>query len=1234
MPYGAAPTPHATASWGISKSYPPVPAQVLAVACPSSTVCYAVGRNNNGTGAILSLSSTSVTTWVADTIPSGTNQINAIACPSSTVCYAVGQNNNGTATILSLSSTGTSPPSWVADTLPSGTSEISALACPSTSVCYAGGYDVNSEGIILSLSSTISSPPSWQSDTGIPSAADIVNVITCPSTSVCYAGGYGTSSNGTNTVSIFSLSSTGTSSSPPSWQSDTGIPSTTSQLDAIACLSATACYAGGYDVSSDGIILSLSSPISSPPSWESDTVPSGTSSVDAIACPPSSAVCYAAAGTILSLSPSVSPSLASRSSISPSWQSDTGIPLGTSVDAIACPSTSVCYAGGLNNNGSATILSLSSTGTSSSPPSWSTDTLPPGTKDVGAIACPSSTVCYAASQNSDGSGTILSLSGGSWEVDTGIPSGISVNAIACPSVTVCYAGAFNTILSLSSTSSSPPSWQSDTGIPVGTSVSAIACPSSTVCYAAGGSTILSLSSATKWVADTLPSGTSVNAIACPSSTVCFAAGYDSSSNAGTILSLSSASSPPSWTADGLPAGTGSIFHIACPSSTVCYAAGGSTILSLSNSSTTQWVADTLPSGTSVNAFACPSSTVCYAAGGNTILSLSSTTTWAADSVPSGSNSIFAIACSSTTVCYAAGGSTILSPSSTTTWAADTIPLGVGSVNAFACPSASVCYAAGMGSTEALGALILVTSSTATVPPPSQPSPPTVSSISPTSGPAGGGTTVTITGSNLSGAAYVHFGSVVAESFTVVSGTEISAVSPAGTAGSTVNVTVTTPGGTSATSSADLFTYFTNVSRVGYHPVTPARICDTRSGNPSKLSGATLTNCEGKAPGAAQVLTIDVAGLAGVPSNATAVVLDVTAVDPSANGYLAVYPAGGSNPGASSVNFTAGSVATANLVVVALPTSGQVSIYNSAGTTNVVVDVEGYVGAETSPGTGLYVPLSPSRICDTRAGNPSKLSGAALTNCEGKAPAPGTSLEVPVLGLGGVPASNVSAVVVNLTAIDPMAAGYLTAYPAGTSPPMASQLNYAAGQIVANSVVVPLGTNGAIDIYSFSGTPNIAVDVEGYITGSANPSATGSVIVPAASPARICDTRAGNPSNLSGAALTNCEGKTLSATSPLDVQVTGLGGVPTDATAVIVNITATDTTASSYLTAYPTPSGSTTQPAGTTQPLTSVLNWAAGQTRADLAIVPVGSGGQITFSVGAGSTNVIVDVVGWVVPATG
>ena len=92
----------------------------------------------------------------------------------------------------------------------------------------------------------------------------------------------------------------------------------------------------------------------------------------------------------------------------------------------------------------------------------------------------------------------------------------------------------------------------------------------------------------------------------------------------------------------------------------------------------------------------------------------------------------------------------------------------------------------------------------TNPPPPAPAP-VITSISPTSGPIAGGTTVTIDGSNLFGAAYVFFGNTQAVSFSIVSSTEIQATSPAESAG-TVNVTVTTPGGTSATSSADQFTY--------------------------------------------------------------------------------------------------------------------------------------------------------------------------------------------------------------------------------------------------------------------------------------------------------------------------------------------------------------------------------------------------------------------------------------------
>jgi hypothetical protein len=84
--------------------------------------------------------------------------------------------------------------------------------------------------------------------------------------------------------------------------------------------------------------------------------------------------------------------------------------------------------------------------------------------------------------------------------------------------------------------------------------------------------------------------------------------------------------------------------------------------------------------------------------------------------------------------------------------------------------------------------------------------PTVSGVSPALGPASGGTKVTITGTNFTGATGVAFGGTAAASFTVVSATQITATAPAGTGGTTVDITVTTAGGTSATSSADRFQF--------------------------------------------------------------------------------------------------------------------------------------------------------------------------------------------------------------------------------------------------------------------------------------------------------------------------------------------------------------------------------------------------------------------------------------------
>jgi hypothetical protein len=407
-------------------------------------------------------------------------------------------------------------------------------------------------------------------------------------------------------------------------------------------------------------------------------------------------------------------------------------------------------------------------------------------------------------------------------------------------------------------------------------------------------------------------------------------------------------------------------------------------------------------------------------------------------------------------------------------------------------------------------------------------------------------------------------------------------------------------------------------------VVPTRICDSRPGNVSKLSGP-AAQCNGPSNagspiGGGGTKVINVAGSFGVPADATAVVLNVTMVNTTAPGYLTVYPTGTSQPDASNLNYGTGETVP-NLVEVATGTNGDVSFYASSQS-NIVVDVEGYVSttASSGAGAGLYDPLpAPVRICDTRANNFSTLSGAN-TQCNGPGNSgerlsAGGTISVQVAGIDGVP-SNVSAVVLNVTVANPSAAGYLTVYPEGASQPTASNVNYAAGETAANRVTVPLssnGTPGRISIYSSSPT-DVVVDISGYYSAAGG---TGNQYTTETSPVRICDTRAGNPSQLSGT-YAQCFNKPIDPSGNLTLQVAGLAGVPTGAKAVVVNLTAVAPTMPTYLTIYPGPNRTSS----------SDLNPAAGETRANLSVATINANGTITVYNNTGSVNVVVDVLGW------
>jgi len=93
---------------------------------------------------------------------------------------------------------------------------------------------------------------------------------------------------------------------------------------------------------------------------------------------------------------------------------------------------------------------------------------------------------------------------------------------------------------------------------------------------------------------------------------------------------------------------------------------------------------------------------------------------------------------------------------------------------------------------------------------------------------------------------------------------------------------------------------------------------------------------------------------------------------------------------------------------------------------------------------------------------------------------GQILRVPVLGPGGVPATGVSAVAVNVTVDQPSGPGFVTVFPCGGGVPLASNLNYATGQVVANVATSPVGDGGAVCIFTWAAT-HVIVDVSGYFT---------------------------------------------------------------------------------------------------------------------------------------------------------
>ena len=248
-----------------------------------------------------------------------------------------------------------------------------------------------------------------------------------------------------------------------------------------------------------------------------------------------------------------------------------------------------------------------------------------------------------------------------------------------------------------------------------------------------------------------------------------------------------------------------------------------------------------------------------------------------------------------------------------------------------------------------------------------------------------------------------------------------------------------------------------------------------------------------------------------------------------------------------------------------------------------------------PGDGLFVPIDSERILDTRDG----------TGATGPLGAD-SSMVLQVGGVGGVPDTGVGAVAMNLTATRATTDTYITVWDTGVTRPTASSVNVSSGQTVANLVIVPLAEDGTVSLYNRAGSVHVIADVVGYFP-------TGSDFRPV-SPKRILDTRirfgARGP---------------VGERDAIDVQVLGEAGVPSSGVgAVVVNLTGTQATRRTFVTAYPSDAD---------RPDTSNLNIEPRESRPNLVVVPVGRDGRVRLYNERGAVHLIADVLGWVPSAS-
>lgn len=785
--------PAAAAGWSTVPSpshQEPAASYIFSASCTAHDFCVAAGSYitaNNAGGRFQSMVELwDGTAWEATlpaVDPTNANELLGVSCVSTTWCVAVGYVGNNT---LIEHWDGVSWSRQTSPTVSTGANELAAVSCVSTKFCAAVGTYADGNGASHALAE------SWNGSSWTQSTADDsvnhLQGVSCVAASSCTAVGRGDSS--TNLIETWDGASWSVAPSPHTRTADF--------LSGVSCTSVSSCMAVGSSVGPGGFdqaTLTMS--------WDG-------------------------AGWTIVPSPGVS-------------NVENGL------SSVSCYAASNCVAAGNDYDGGSqfrgTLVEVwDGTGWSIAP----SQDPGPTFNFLMSVSCAADGFCISAGYFSDptaGAGTLVeSPSGSSWTVvatpDALIQEINVLTAVSCTSAWACDAVGFYEDDTLGNLHALIETWNGSGWVIVNVSdepghdrtLKGISCIGTGFCAAVGMDestpgtpatdvTFIEMESGATWSVVPSPNGGSagnlLSGVSCTSTTSCTAVGrYVNAS--GVAQTLVEAWDGTTWSIVPSPspdAGGDNLFSVACTTTAACVAVGS--VDEIWNG--VAWTVISGPAG--LGSVACPATNRCLGVGATTgasggaqpVAAAWNGSTWsdaATATISPGNTNLASVSCSSVTTCtavgaYAAGSiyeDTAVETWNGTSWSQQASPSpgsGPGAVDELlgvSCVTGAPCMAVGVQNDQGWGQTLVEASGP--TPPPPPPVPPAVSSLSPSSGSSLGGVPVTITGSGFTGATSVDFGSVPAESFTVLSDTSLQVFSPMVSAG-TVDVTVTTPNGRSS-----------------------------------------------------------------------------------------------------------------------------------------------------------------------------------------------------------------------------------------------------------------------------------------------------------------------------------------------------------------------------------------------------------------------------------------------------